>query len=61
MSIPPIAQQAIDTFEKTEKTRADIATAVLAKQLNVAKIEGQAIVDLLEQASIPKRGLDVKA
>ncbi len=61
MSIPPIAQQAIDVFTKTEKTRSDIATAVLSKQLNVEKQQGQAAVKLIEQAATVSRGIDVSA
>ncbi len=61
MSIPPIAQQAIDVFTKTEQTRSDIATAVLAKQLNVEKQQGQAAVKLIEQAATVSRGIDVSA
>ena len=61
MSIPPIAQQAIDVFTKTEKTRSDIAAALLSKQMNVEKQQGQAAVKLIEQASTVSRGIDVSA
>ncbi len=61
MSISPIVQQAIDIYAKTEKTRSDIATAVVAKQLDADKQQGQAAVKLIEQAATLSRGIDVKA
>ena len=61
MSISPVVQQAIDNYAKTEKTRSDIATAVVAKQLNAEKQQGQAAVKLLEQAAQASRGIDVTA
>lgn len=62
MSVSPIVQQTIDIYANTEKTKSDIATAVLAKQLNADKQQGQAVVQLIEQAaSTPTRGIDVKA
>lgn len=61
MSISPVVQQAIDVYAKTEKTRSDIATAVVAKQLNADKQQGQAAVKLIEQAAKISRGIDVTA
>lgn len=61
MSISPVVQQAIDNYAKTEKTRSDIATAVVAKQLNAEKQQGQAAVKLIEQAAQASRGIDVTA
>lgn len=62
MSVSPIVLQTIDIYAKSETTKADIATAVLAKQLNADKQQGQAVVQLIEQAaSTPTRGIDVKA
>ena len=61
MSISPVVQQAIDSYAKTEKTRSDIATAVVAKQLNADKQQGQAAVKLIEQAAQISRGIDVTA
>ena len=62
MSISPVTQQAINIYEKTEQTRSDIATAVLSKQLNAEKQQGQAAVKLIEQAaSTAASGIDVKA
>ena len=61
MSISPVVQQAIDSYAKTEKTRSDIATAVVAKQLNADKQQGQAVVKLIEQAAQVSRGIDVTA
>ena len=61
MSISPVVQQAIDSYAKTEKTRSDIATAVVAKQLNAEKQQGQAAVKLIEQAAQASRGIDVTA
>ena len=61
MSISPVVQQAIDIYAKTEKTRSDIATAVVAKQLNADKQQGQAAVKLIEQAANVSRGIDVTA
>ena len=61
MSISPVVQQAIDSYAKTEKTRADIATAVVAKQLSADKQQGQAAVELIEQAAKVRRGIDVTA
>lgn len=62
MSISPVTQQAINIYEKTEQTRSDIATAVLSKQLNAEKQQGQAAIKLIEQAaSTATSGIDVKA
>jgi hypothetical protein len=61
MSVSPVTQQAIDIFTQTEKTRSDIATAVLAKQISVDKQQGQAAVQLINQAAQATRGIDVKA
>jgi hypothetical protein len=59
MSISPVVQQAIDSYAKSEKTRSDIATAVVAKQLDADKQQGQAAVKLIEQAANVSRGIDV--
>lgn len=59
MSISPVVQQAIDNYAKSEKTRSDIATAVVAKQLDADKQQGQAAVKLIEQAANVSRGIDV--
>jgi len=61
MSISPVVQQAIDSYAKTEKTRSDIAIAVVAKQLSADKQQGQAAVKLIEQAAQVSRGIDVTA
>lgn len=61
MAISPVTQQAIEIYAKTEKTRQDIATAVLAKQINAEKQQGQAAVKLIEQAANATRGIDVTA
>ena len=62
MSVSPIVQQTIDIYAKSETTKSDIATAVLAKQLNADRQQGQAVVQLIEQAAAtPTRGIDVKA
>jgi len=61
MSISPVVQQAIDSYAKTEQTRSDIATAVVAKQLNAEKQQGQAAVKLIEQAAQVTRGINVTA
>ena len=59
MSISPVVQQAIDSYAKTEKTRSDIAIAVVAKQLDADKQHGQAVVELIEKAANVSRGIDV--
>ena len=59
MSISPVVQQAIDNYAKSEKTRSDIAVAVVAKQLDADKQQGQAAVKLIEQAANVSRGIDV--
>ena len=59
MSISPVVQQAIDNYAKSEKTRSDIATAVVAKQLDADKQQGQAAIKLIEQAANVSRGIDV--
>jgi len=62
MSVSPIVQQTIDIYAKSETAKSEFATAVLAKQLNVDKQQGQAVVQLIEQAAAsPTRGIDVKA
>ena len=62
MSISPVTQQAINIYEKTEQTRSDIATAVLSKQLNAEKQQGQAVIKLIEQAAATAAsGIDVNA
>ncbi len=61
MSVSPVTQKAIEIFAQTEKTRGDIATAVLAKQLNADKQQGQAAVKLIEQAANATRGIDITA
>jgi hypothetical protein len=62
MSVSPIAQQTIDIFAKAESTKSEIATAVLAKQMKADKQQGQAVIQLIEQAATTaSRGIDVKA
>ncbi len=61
MAISPVTQQAIDNYAKTVKTQQEIATAVLAKQFNADKQQGQAAVKLIEQAANGARGIDVTA
>ena len=62
MSISSVTQQTIDIFAKAEQTRSDIATAVLSKQLSAEKQQGQAVVNLIEQATVKStRGFDAKA
>ena len=62
MSISSVTQQTIDILAKAEQTRSDIATAVLSKQLSTEKQQGQAVVKLIEQATVKStRGIDVKA
>jgi hypothetical protein len=61
MKLSPVVQQTIDIFKETEKTKLDIATAILAKQQDATKKQGQAAVQLIEQAAVPSRGIDVRA
>lgn len=64
MQIPAIAQQIIDINSNLAQTQQAIATAVAVKQQNVAKQQGQALVDLITQAPTsqsPSRGIDIKA
>jgi hypothetical protein len=61
MKVPPAAQQAIDIHRESEQTKLDIATAIAAKQIDSTKKQGEAIVQLVEQAAAPKRGIDVRA
>jgi len=61
MAVSPVTQKAIEIFAQTEKTRGDIATAVLAKQLSADEQQGQAMVKLIDQAAKATRGIDVKA
>ena len=55
MQIPAGAQQLIDINSQSPKTQSDIAIAVLAKQLNVAKQEGASIVDLIQPITSSSR------
>ncbi len=67
MSVSAINQQAIQIVAQSEKTRGDIAMAVLVKQLDADKQQGQAAVQLIDQAAeVTKaakltRGIDVRA
>ena len=61
MKISPVVQQAIDINRETQQSKVDIATAVLAKQLDATKQQGQALVKLIDQAARPTRGIDVRA
>jgi hypothetical protein len=62
MAVSPVIQQAIDIYAKTQQTRSDIATAVLTKQIDASKQQGEAALKLLDQAaSTPSRGIDVRA
>ena len=61
MKISPVVQQAIDINQETQQTEVDIATEVLAKQMDSAKQQGQAIIKLIDQAARPSRGIDVHA
>lgn len=61
MSVSAVNQKAIDIFAQKEKTRGDVATAVLVKQFDAAKQQGQAAVQLIDQAAKVTRGIDVKA
>ncbi len=62
MSNSPVTQQAINKVAKTEQTRSDIATAILSKQLNSEKQQGEPAVRLIEQsAAVASRGIDIEA
>ena len=62
MKISSAAQQVIDIHRETEQTKVDIATAVVAKQQDSSKKQGEAVLKLIDQAaSVPKRGIDVRA
>jgi hypothetical protein len=61
VKISPVVQQTLDIFKETEQTKIDIATAILAKQQDANKQQGQAAVKLIEQASTLSRGIDVRA
>ncbi|MEQ1827273.1 MAG: hypothetical protein ABL921_15055 [Pirellula sp.] len=61
MKIAPVVQQTIDMVRDTEQTKLDIATAILKKQSDANKQQGQAAVQLIEQAATVTRGIDVRA
>ncbi|MFN7841168.1 MAG: hypothetical protein ACK5YR_17045 [Pirellula sp.] len=62
MKIPPAAQQMIDIARQSAETQQAISTAVLAKQNNAAKQQGDAVLQLLNTAAnVPSRGIDVRA
>lgn len=62
MKISPAVSQALDVVKKSAETDQAIALAVLAKQQNVSKQQGEAVLKLLD--SVPKppsRGIDFRA
>jgi hypothetical protein len=62
MKISSTAQQAIDVVKQSAETQQALATAILSKQNQVSKQQGEAVLQLLGSATgIPTRGIDVRA
>lgn len=62
MKLSPVVSQTLDVVRKSAENDQAIATALLAKQQNVAKQQGEAVLELLKSVpQPPSRGIDVRA
>lgn len=61
VKIAPAVQQALDVFKETEQTKLAISTAIMAKQQDAVKQQGEAAVQLVQQAATMSRGIDIRA
>ncbi len=66
MQISPVAEKLIEIDRQSRQTSADIATAVAVKAKDASKQQGNAALQLIQQAVISSpnstnRGVDIKA
>jgi hypothetical protein len=66
MKISPIAEKIIEIDRQSKQTSADIATAIAVKQRDAMKQEGNAALQLIQQAVVAspgptQRGVDIRA
>jgi hypothetical protein len=66
MQISPVAEKLIEIDRQTKQTAADIATAVAVKQRDAEKQQGNAALQLIQQAVVAspnatQRGVDIRA
>ncbi len=66
MKISPVAEKLIEIDRQSRHTSADISTAIAAKQMDAFKQQGNAALQLIQQAvvsapSASNRGVDIKA
>jgi len=63
MQIPAVAQQMIDIDRQSQQADMEKATLLMSKQLDVAKQQGNAMVQLIQQVAniTPGGGIDIRA
>jgi len=63
MQIPAVAQQMIDIDRQSQQAALEKATLLMSKQMDVAKNQGYAMVQLIQQVAniTPGGGIDIRA
>ena len=63
MQIPAVAQQMIDIDRQSQQAALEKATLMMSKQMDVAKDQGIAMVQLIQQVAniTPGGGIDIRA
>ena len=63
MKIPAVAQQMIDIDRQSQQAALEKATLMMSKQMDVAKDQGNAMVQLIQQVAniTPGGGIDIRA
>jgi|GEM_PF-4492923 len=63
MQIPAVAQQMIDIDRQSQQAALEKATLLMSKQMDVAKDQGNAMVQLIQQVAniTPGGGIDIRA
>ncbi|MFN7627441.1 MAG: hypothetical protein ACK5PZ_11475 [Pirellula sp.] len=63
MQIPAVAQQMIDIDRQSQQAALEKATLLMSKQMDVAKNQGNAMVQLIQQVAniTPGGGIDIRA
>jgi|688.fasta_scaffold24545_9 hypothetical protein len=63
MQIPAVAQQMIDIDRQSQQAALEKATLMMSKQMDVAKDQGNAMVQLIQQVAniTPGGGIDIRA
>jgi len=63
VQIPAVAQQMIDIDRQSQQAALEKATLLMSKQMDVAKDQGNAMVQLIQQVAniTPGGGIDIRA